>query len=434
MWSEEIQRMPREQLEALQLSRLQETVKRCYERVPFYQTSLRQRGITPQDIKSLEDLSRLPFTNKTDLRDNYPFGMFAAPMSEVVRVHASSGTTGKPTVVGYTREDIQLWAEVMARALNCGGVTEGDIVQNAYGYGLFTGGLGVHYGAEHLGATVVPTASGNTNRQIMLMQDFGTTVLCCTPSYALYIAEVLEDAGVERGSLRLRVGFFGAEPWSEGVRRQIEERLGIKALDIYGLSEIIGPGVANECMEQNGLHVFDDHFIPEIIDPDSGERLPDGEKGELVFTTITKRAFPLIRYRTRDLSRLLTEPCPCGRSHIRIERISARSDDMLIIRGVNVFPSQIEAALLNIEGVEPHYQLIVDVAGSMDVLEVQVETSEAAFQEEQRLLEPLRAKVQRQIESILGLSADVTLLQPKTLARSEGKARHVIDKRKNGRS
>lgn len=430
MWNPEAESMPRSKREEIQFERLKQTVKRCYEKIPFYRKKFDEIGLKPEDIKSLDDLEKLPFTTKDDLRENYPFGLFAVPMDQVVRIHASSGTTGKPTVVGYTRNDIEVWAEVMARTLGCGEVTERDVVQNAYGYGLFTGGLGIHYGAEKIGATVIPISGGNTKRQIMIMQDFGSTVLTCTPSYALYIAEVAEEMGVDLKELNLRVGFFGAEPWSENMRKQIEERLGLHALDIYGLSEVIGPGVANECMYKNGLHIFDDHFIPEVINPETGERLPYGEEGELVFTCVTKEALPLIRYRTRDITRLIPEPCPCGRTHIRMARVTGRTDDMLIIRGVNVFPSQIESVLMEIEETEPHYQIIVDRVNQLDVLEVQVEVNERLFSDEVRKLEMVRKKIQDELESALGLSIQVTLVEPKTIKRSEGKAVRVIDRRK----
>ena len=430
MWNPEAESMPRSKREEIQFERLKQTVRRCYEKVPLYRKKFDEIGLKPEDIKSLDDLEKLPFTTKDDLRENYPFGLFAVPMDQVVRIHASSGTTGKPTVVGYTRNDIEVWAEVMARTLGCGEVTERDIIQNAYGYGLFTGGLGIHYGAEKVGATVIPISGGNTKRQIMIMQDFGSTVLTCTPSYALYIAEVAEEMGIDLKELNLRVGFFGAEPWSENMRKQIEERLGLHALDIYGLSEVIGPGVANECMYKNGLHIFDDHFIPEIINPETGERLPYGEEGELVFTCVTKEAMPLIRYRTRDITRLMPEPCPCGRTHIRMARVTGRSDDMLIIRGVNVFPSQIESVLMEIEETEPHYQIIVDRVNQLDVLEVQVEVNERLFSDEVRKLELVRKKIQNELESTLGLSIQVTLVEPKTIQRSEGKAVRVIDRRK----
>jgi len=430
MWNPEAESMPRSKREEIQFERLKQTVRRCYEKIPFYRKKFDEIGLKPEDIKSLDDLEKLPFTTKDDLRENYPFGLFAVPMDQVVRIHASSGTTGKPTVVGYTRNDIEVWAEVMARALGCGEVTGRDIIQNAYGYGLFTGGLGIHYGAEKLGATVIPISGGNTKRQIMIMRDFGSTVLTCTPSYALYIAEVAEEMGIDLKELNLRVGFFGAEPWSENMRKQIEERLGLHALDIYGLSEVIGPGVANECMYKNGLHIFDDHFIPEIINPETGERLPYGEEGELVFTCVTKEAMPLIRYRTRDITRLIPEPCPCGRTHIRMARVTGRSDDMLIIRGVNVFPSQIESVLMEIEETEPHYQIIVDRVNQLDVLEVQVEVNEKLFSDEVRKLELVKKKIQNELESALGLSIQVTLVEPKTIQRSEGKAVRVIDRRK----
>ncbi|HEX29208.1 TPA: phenylacetate--CoA ligase [Candidatus Poribacteria bacterium] len=430
MWNPEAESMPRSKREEIQFERLKQTVRRCYEKIPFYRKKFDEIGLKPEDIKSLDDLEKLPFTTKDDLRENYPFGLFAVPMDQVVRIHASSGTTGKPTVVGYTRNDIEVWAEVMARALGCGEVTGRDIIQNAYGYGLFTGGLGIHYGAEKLGATVIPISGGNTKRQIMIMRDFGSTVLTCTPSYALYIAEVAEEMGIDLKELNLRVGFFGAEPWSENRRKQIEERLGLHALDIYGLSEVIGPGVANECMYKNGLHIFDDHFIPEIINPETGERLPYGEEGELVFTCVTKEAMPLIRYRTRDITRLIPEPCPCGRTHIRMARVTGRSDDMLIIRGVNVFPSQIESVLMEIEETEPHYQIIVDRVNQLDVLEVQVEVNEKLFSDEVRKLELVKKKIQNELESALGLSIQVTLVEPKTIQRSEGKAVRVIDRRK----
>src|SRR5512134_44380 len=383
IWNEEYETLPREALEALQLKRLRDMVERVHGTVPFYRKKLDAAGYRAGDLASLADLSRLPFTTKADLRDTYPFGMFAVPMERVVRVHASSGTTGKPVVVGYTRRDIDTWAELMARTLSCGGTHRGDMVHNAYGYGLFTGGLGAHYGAEKIGAAVIPMSGGNSKRQIMLMQDFGSTILLSTPSYALNLAEVMAEEGVDPGTLKLRCGLFGAEPWSEAMRREIEKKLRIDALDIYGLSEVIGPGVSCECIEEKrGLHVFEDHFIPEIIDPKTGKVLPYGEIGELVFTTVTKEAFPLIRYRTRDLSRLTLGPCACGRTMVRMDRISGRTDDMLIIRGVNVFPSQIESVLTTIEGVEPHYQLIVSREGSLDVLEVQVEVDEPVFSDQ----------------------------------------------------
>ena len=430
-FEEEFETLPREALEALQLKRLVATAERVYSTVPFYKKTFDQAGIKPSDLKSLKDLRRLPFTNKIDLRDNYPFGLFAVPMEQVVRIHASSGTTGKSTVVGYTRRDINTWAELMARSLAAAGAHKNDIIHNAYGYGLFTGGLGVHYGAEKLGASVIPISGGNSKRQIVIMQDFGSTVLTCTPSYALFLAETADEMGVDFKKLKLKVGIFGAEPWSEKMRDEIERKLNIQAIDIYGLSEVIGPGVSIECLEaKRGLHIFEDHFIPEIISPKTGEVLPYGQKGELVFTTITKEAFPLIRYRTRDISVLYPEPCKCGRTHVRMERVSGRSDDMLIIRGVNVFPSQIESVLMNIEGVEPHYLLIVDRQGTLDTLEVHVEVNEKVFSDEVKNLQNLGRGIEKEIKDLLGVNAGVKLVEPKTIQRSEGKAQRVIDKRK----
>jgi phenylacetate-CoA ligase len=431
IYNMEFETLPREALEAIQLRRLKQTVERVYATVPFYRKQFDKAGVKPEHIKSLDDLRRLPFTTKQDLRDNYPFGLFAVPMENVVRIHASSGTTGKPTVVGYTARDIQTWAELMARALSAAGVTRGDIIHNAYGYGLFTGGLGVHYGAEKLGASVIPVSGGNTKRQIMIMKDFGATVLTCTPSYALHLAEVAMEMGVDPKTLKLRIGVFGAEPWSEKMREEIEQKLYLTAIDIYGLSEVIGPGVSIECVEaKKGLHIFEDHFIPEIIDPETGENLKPGELGELVITTITKEAFPVIRYRTRDITFLNPEPCICGRTHVRMGRVTGRTDDMLIIRGVNVFPSQIESVLMEIEEVEPHYQIIVDREGNLDTLTVLVEVGEHAFSDEVRKLQELERKIEKNIKEYLGVSAKVKLVEPKTIARSEGKAQRVIDKRK----
>ncbi len=431
IWNEEFETLPREALEALQLKRLQHQIERVYAAVPYYRSKMDGAGVKPADIRSLKDLSRLPFTTKEDLRINYPFGLFAVPFDQVVRIHASSGTTGKPTVVGYTKHDIDSWAELMARTLSAGGAHKGDVVHNAYGYGLFTGGLGAHYGAERLGAAVIPISGGNSKRQIMIMQDFGSTVLMCTPSYALNLADVMKEMQVDPASLKLRVGLFGAEPWSENMREEIQKRLNLKAIDIFGLSEVMGPGVASECIEeQHGLHVFEDYFIPEIVDPKTMEPVPVGELGELVFTTLTKEAFPVIRYRTKDLSRLIAEPCSCGRTFYRMERITGRTDDMLIIRGVNVFPSQIEHVLMSIEGVEPHYQIIVDRQGSLDVVEVQVEVSENIFSDEVKILEKLGKRIEREIKDLLGISCRVKLVEPKTIQRSEGKAKRVIDNRK----
>ncbi len=431
IYDEEYETLPREALEAIQLKRLKNLVEKVYATVPFYKRKFDERGVKPGDIKSLEDLSKLPFTMKQDLRDNYPFGMFAMPMESVVRIHASSGTTGKPTVVGYTRRDINTWACLMARTLSAAGAHKGDIVHNAYGYGLFTGGLGFHYGAERLGASVIPVSGGNTKRQILLMRDFAPTVLTCTPSYALHLADVAAEEGVDFRTFSFRVAVCGAEPWTENMRKEIENKLGLDAVDIYGLSEIIGPGVSVECVEaKNGLHVFEDHFIPEIINPNTGESLPYGEPGELVFTTLTKEAFPLIRYRTRDLSVLYHEPCRCGRTLVRMGRIQGRSDDMLIIRGVNVFPSQIESVLMARKDVAPHYVLIVDRKDRMDTLEIQVEVSEGVFSDEVKDLQHSERQIEKDIKDLLGVSCKVRLVEPKSIKRSEGKAQRVIDNRK----
>ena len=427
----EYETMPREALEAIQLRRLQTMVERVYANVPFYRDKFKESGVTPSDIKSLDDLKRLPFTTKQDLRDRYPYGMFAVPMDHVVRIHASSGTTGQSTVVGYTARDIKTWAELMARSLMAGGATRNDIIHNAYGYGLFTGGLGVHYGAEALGASVIPVSGGNTRRQVVIMKDFGPTIITCTPSYSLHLAEMAEEMGVSFKDLKFKYGVFGAEPWSETMRLEIERKLNLVAVDIYGLSEIMGPGVSIECHEaKSGLHVFEDHFIPEIIDPNTLETLPYGEVGELVFTTITKEAFPVVRYRTRDITSLNPEPCICGRTHIRMNRVTGRTDDMLIIRGVNVFPSQIESVLMEIEGVTPHYQLVVDREGSLDMLTVMVEVNEGLFSDEVKELQAIQKKITKNIKEFLGVSANVKLVESKAIARSEGKAVRVIDNRK----
>ena len=429
IWNDKYECMDREELEKVQLERLQQTVERVYNAVPYYRKLMEEKGVEPGDIKTLKDLELLPFIAKQDLRENYPFGLFTVPMSEVVRIHSSSGTTGKPTVVGYTRKDIDSWAELLARTLTCANTSKEDVVQVAYGYGLFTGGLGVHYGAERIGASVIPISGGNTQRQVMLMQDFGTTVLACTPSYALFMGEVIQEMGV-KDSIKLKSGVFGAEPWSENMRREIEDKLGVMAIDIYGLSEVIGPGVSSECPVQEGLHIFEDHFIPEIIDPVTGESLPPGSRGELVFTTITKEAFPVIRYRTRDITSLNYEKCECGRTMVRMNKVTGRTDDMIIIRGVNVFPTQIESVLLDIGETEPHYQLIVDRKGSLDSLEVWVEVSEKLFSDKVKGLEVLERTIAHKIESILGISGKIKLVEPKTIPRSEGKAQRVIDKRK----
>jgi phenylacetate-CoA ligase len=430
IWNETIECASRDELRRIQSERLSETVQRIYHNIPSYRNKMQQAGLVPSDIKSIDDLHRLPFTTKQDLRDNYPFGMFAVPMSEIVRVHASSGTTGKPTVVGYTRKDLNTWAEVVTRTLVMAGVHRNDVVQVAYGYGLFTGGLGMHYGTENLGATVIPISGGNTQKQIQLMQDFGTTVIACTPSYALHLAEVLKDMGITPDDLSLKVGIFGAEPWTENMRREIEAKLKLKAIDIYGLSEVIGPGVSCECEFQAGMHINEDHFIPEIIDPESLQPLPAGERGELVFSTVTKEGIPLIRYRTRDLTRLIYEPCKCGRTLVRMEKCTGRSDDMLIIRGVNVFPSQIESVLLDMSETEPHYLLIVEREGNLDTLKLMVEVQEQFFSDEIKALETLRRKITSNIQSTLGVSVDVKLVEPRTIERTAGKARRVIDNRK----
>jgi len=430
IWNEEYETLPREALEALQLKRLKALVTRVHATVPYYRKKMEDAGVAPDDIQTLADIRLLPFTTKEDLRKNYPFGLFTVPMEKVVRIHASSGTTGKPTVVGYTKRDIATWAELMSRTLSAAGVHSGDIVQNAYGYGLFTGGLGAHYGAENLGAAVIPISGGNTRRQIQIMQDFGSTVLLSTPSYALNIADAMADQGIDPATLKLRVGVFGAEPWSEAMREEIERRLAIKAIDIYGLSEVIGPGVAAECIEeQKGLHIMEDHFLPEIVDPETFAPLPMGEAGELVFTTLTKEAFPVIRYRTKDISRLIPDVCACGRTFFRMPKITGRTDDMLIIRGVNVFPSQIEEVIMGIEGVEPHYQIMVEREGSLDKIEVQVEVSAEIFSDEVKPLEKLGKKLQHEIKDLLGISCTIKLVEPKSIQRSEGKAKRVIDNR-----
>jgi len=432
IWNDEFETLPREAIESLQLKRLQRTVARVHAAVPFYRESFDRAGVRPDSIRSLDDLRRLPFTLKQDMRDNYPYGLFAVPLEQILRIHASSGTTGKPTVVGYTRRDIDNWAEMMARSFAAAGAHKGDVIHNAYGYGLFTGGLGAHYGAEKLGASVIPMSGGNTKKQILIMRDFGSTVLTCTPSYSLFLAEAAREEGIDIRELSLRVGIFGAEPWSEEIRQEIEQKLGIKAIDIYGLSEILGPGVAIECIEaQKGLHIWEDHFIAEIIHPETGEVLPHGELGELVITTITKEGIPMIRYRTRDITRIIDEPCVCGRTHLRLQRMSGRSDDMLIIRGVNVFPSQIESVLVGIEGVEPHYQLIVSREGTLDCLEVQVEVNEATFSDEIKVLQMLSGRIRKEIKDMLGVTCTVKLVEPRSIARSEGKARRVIDLRKS---
>jgi phenylacetate-CoA ligase len=429
IWNESRECMDREELRKLQSARLVKAVDRVYHNVPFYRKKMQELGLEPGDIKGIEDLEKLPFTTKDDLRDNYPFGLFAVPQSQIVRIHASSGTTGKATVVGYTRKDLEIWSECVARALTMAGVEKDDIIQVAYGYGLFTGGLGAHAGAEKLGATVVPMSTGNTKKLITMMKDFGATAIACTPSYLLHIAETLEELG-DIPNIKLKSAICGAEPWTENMRLQIEEKLHIHAHDIYGLSEIMGPGVACDCEYHKGLHVFEDHFLPEIVDPETLKPVAPGETGELVFTTITKEGIPMIRYRTKDLTNIDYEKCECGRTIARIGRFKGRSDDMLIIRGVNVFPSQVEAALLELGEATPHYMMIVDRVNNLDTLEIQVEVDEKFFSDEIRELEKLTKKIGHAIQQAIGLSAKIKLVEPKTLERSMGKAKHVIDNRK----
>jgi phenylacetate-CoA ligase len=423
--------MPRPQLQAMQLHRLQVTVRRAYQQVALFRSRMDAVGMKPEDIRDLASLARIPFTVKTDLRDTYPFGLCASPLSDVVRLHASSGTTGKPIVVAYTANDLTVWQQVIIRTLAAAGVHRGDILQNAYGYGLFTGGMGLHYGAEAMGCTVIPISGGNTDRQLMLMRDLGVTAISCTPSYFLHLLDEAEKSGIDfKREFKVRVGIFGAEPWTEEMRQRIQDLSGIHASDIYGLSEIIGPGVAGECLHQTGLHIFEDHFYPEIIDPDTLEVLPDGQVGELVLTTLSKEAMPMIRYRTRDLSQLVTEPCPCGRTLRRLKRISARSDDMLIIRGVNVFPSQIETALLSIKLASPHYLILVDRKDNLDTLEVQIELTAETFSDDIRTLETLHKRIGLAIYEVTGVHAQVTLVKPHSLPRSEGKLNRVRDNRR----
>jgi phenylacetate-CoA ligase len=422
--------MPRKELEKLQLERLQKMVKYVYEKVPFYRRSMKEGKIGPEDIKTISDISKLPFTSKVDFRDNYPFGLTCVPMDQVVRIQSSSGTTGKPVVAPYTSRDIETWAEVMARSLACAGVTKGDIVQNAYGYGLFTGGLGIHYGVERLGAAVLPASAGNSKRQIMLMQDLGTTVLTCTPSYSLILNETAREMGIDIRDLKLRVGVFGAEPWSENMRHDIEGKLGIQALNIYGLTEIIGPGVAMECPHKNGMHIWEDHFMVEVIDPTTGRPLPYGESGELVITTLTKEAQPILRFRTKDITSLIPDKCACGRTMVRMSRITGRSDDMIRVRGVSVFPSQIEDVLLTVQGIEPQYMIVVDRqnAFASDELEIWVEVSEGTFSDEMSRMTALQLKLQAELDSVLGIRARIKLVEPKSITRTEGKAKRVFDR------
>ena len=429
-WNKAVETMDREQIQAMQLQKLRVTVGNVYANVPYYREKMQAKGMLPGDVKSLANLKDLPIITKQDLRDTYPFGMFAVPMEDIVRIHASSGTTGKQTVVGYTRRDIDMWADCMARCLVMEDADTSSRVQIAYGYGLFTGGLGAHYGAEKLGATVIPASSGNTQRQITMMIDFGATHLCCTPSYAMNIAEVLHEMGHTKDALRLKAGCFGAEPWSDGMRAEIESRLGLRAHDIYGLSEIMGPAVSHECRYQKGLHIWEDCFIAEVTDPDTGEPVRDGERGDLVITTINKEGIPLIRYKTRDICTLNYRVCECGRTHVRMSKPAGRTDDMLIIRGVNVFPSQIESALLSISEVQPHYQIVVDRVNNLDTMTVEIEISEEMFSDNVKGIEDFEKKVGSQMNSVLGIGAKIRLVEPKSIARSEGKAKRVIDNRK----
>lgn len=423
--------MSRDEIRALQTERLIAQVERCYKNVPVFRERMDAKGLAPSDIKSLDDLKLLPFTTKQDLRDYYPFDLFASPLSDIVRIHASSGTTGRQIVAGYTKNDLEMWHTAVARAMAAAGADENSIVQVAYGYGLFTGGLGAHGGAEKIGATVIPISSGNTERQVRFMAELGTTHLCCTPSYAMYLAESIHEMGM-RDKIKLKAGIFGAEPWTEDMRRQIEDSLGIKAYDIYGLTEITGPGVAYECSEQGGMHINEDFFIAEIIDPDTGEVLPEGSFGELVFTTIKKEGMPMIRYRTRDLCTLDYSPCACGRSFVRMKKPAGRTDDMLIIRGVNVFPSQIEEVLLKVSGgdITPNYQIIVDRVNNTDTLDINVEMSESLLSDDIRSLTATEARITAQLRTVLGIGAKVHIVNPKTIIRSEGKAKRVIDNRK----
>lgn len=429
-WNESMECATPYEMESLQSFRLSQTVRRIYENVPYYRQKMDEHGVKPEDIRSVKDLSKLPFTVKQDLRDTYPYGLFAVPMEDVVRVHASSGTTGKQIVVGYTQNDVDTWAECAARAITAAGGGKHDFMHISYGYGLFTGGLGMHYGAEKVGATVIPASVGNTKRQITILKDFGSTLICCTPSYALFLAETMQEMGLTKDDIKLKAGVFGAEPWTEEMRREIEDKLGLKAYDIYGLSEIIGPGVSFECEEQTGMHINEDHFIPEIIDPDTGEVLPDGEEGELVFSCITKEAFPLLRYRTRDIAVLKREKCSCGRTLVKMLKPRGRSDDMLIIRGVNVFPSQVESVLLSLGNTSPYYQLIVDRVNNTDTLEIQIEISPEMLSDTVKNIEEQEGVIKTAVESTLGIAAKIRLVEPKAIARSEGKAVRVIDKRK----
>jgi phenylacetate-CoA ligase len=427
-WNEQAETMPRDQLEALQLDRLSTILNRVYDNVPFYKERFDSEGIKPDDVKTFEDFRKIPFTTKAEMQASYPYDMFAVPMQDIIRVHASSGTTGQPTVVGYTRQDLDTWSTLIARLLTAAGVTNKDIVQVSFGYGLFTGGFGLHYGIEKVGATVIPVSSGNTDRQLQIMQEFGTTVMICTPSYAVYLGEAIAERGI-KDKVKLRVGCFGAEPWTEAMRQEIESRLEIVATDNYGLSEVMGPGVSYECLERNGMHINEDNFIAEVINPDTGEVLPYGETGELVLTTLTKEGIPVLRYRTRDITSLMPDQCACGRTFVRMCKPHGRSDDMMIIRGVNVFPSQIETVLVEMEETEPHYELIVTREGALDAVEIKVELNEEAFSDEMKVMHELENKIKGRLKNALGLSGKVTLVAPKTIERTVGKAKRVIDKR-----
>jgi phenylacetate-CoA ligase len=430
IWNETMECMTRDEMRKLQSIRLKKVVERVYHNTAFYRKKMQEMDITHDDIQSIDDIVKLPFTVKQDLRDNYPFGLMASPMSEIVRLHASSGTTGKPIVVGYTRGDLSVWSEAVARCLTAYGLSKHDIVQVSYGYGLFTGGLGAHSGTEHIGGTVIPMSSGNTQKQIQLMHDFGANALACTPSYALFLAETIHESGIPIEEFKLRVGAFGAEPWTENMRKELEEKLRIKAYDIYGLTEICGPGVGGECECQQGTHLWEDHFFPEIVDPNTLEPVEPGQQGELVFTTLTKEGMPMIRYRTRDLTSLYYEPCPCGRTAVRMNRILGRSDDMLIIRGVNVFPSQVESVILELPEFEPYYLIIVDRVDNIDTFQIQVELRQDYYSDEMNKMLALKKKISSHMQSVLGLQPDIKIVEPRSIERSQGKAKHVIDNRK----
>ncbi|MDR3250644.1 MAG: phenylacetate--CoA ligase [Tannerella sp.] len=430
VWNETMECMSRDEMHKIQSIRLKKVVERVYHNTPFYRKKMQESGVTPDDIETIEDIVKLPFTVKNDLRDNYPFGLMASPMSEIVRLHASSGTTGKPIVVGYTRNDLTVWNEGVARCLTAYGLTKNDVVQVSYGYGLFTGGLGAHGGTEYIGGTVIPMSSGNTQKQIQLMHDFGANALACTPSYALYLAETIHESGIPIEEFKLRIGAFGAEPWTENMRKELEDKLRIKAYDIYGLTEISGPGVGGECEYQDGTHLWEDHFYPEIVDPETLLPVESGKFGELVFTTLTKDGMPMIRYRTRDLTRLNYEKCRCGRTAVRMDRILGRSDDMLIIKGVNVFPSQVESVILELPEFEPHYIILVDRVDNTDTFQIQVEVRPEYYSDEMNKILALKKKIAARMQSVIGIQPDIKIVEPRSLERSQGKAKHVIDNRK----